>query len=400
MTDDLATQAPPAPAPDPIPLDEPEPIAGPHVQITEAAATPFDAGEVIERRDAYGRVPIVVRIRRQPPIRLEWILVAIALGASGILLPLFLAVKAVVIVLAVLAVVIGFLSRIFLRIPPGSAGLVMKAGRHDHVLDNGVHRVNPTLVLTHVVSLREFAFDVPVSEVRSSDGVGITVDLLLTLRVEDPAKFAYTITTGDLDQLVQAETQDAVRRLIRGIAALGALDLGSAEADVLRGIVDSKLEPYGVEARAVAFTRVTLPEQLLASLAARRLAAVQLDEQAQNFELDKRRIADEGLLFAQQAAARRTAVDNEADAEALRLKRLEERLAANPNAARYDLELARLRVTQELAGNTRAIVSLGGADAGTSLLLAREAEHIGIAAPANGTDASPSEAKPGAAPKA
>ena len=384
MTDDLATQAPAAPPPDPIPLDQPEPIAGPHVQITEAAATPFDAGEVIERRDAYGRVPVLVRIRRQPPIRLEWILVAIALGASGILLPLFLAVKAVVIVLAVLAVVVGFLSRIFLRIPPGTVGLVMRAGRHQRVLTDGIHRVNPALVLTHVVTTREIAFDVPVSEVRSADGVGVMVDLLLTLRVEDAAKFAYNITTGDLDELVQAETQDAVRRLIRGIPALQALDLGSGEADTLREIIDAKLEPHGVEARAVAFTRVTLPEELLASLAARRLAAVQLDEQAQNYELDKRRMADQAALVAQEAAARRTEVEHEALAEALRLAKLEERIAASPNAARYDLELARLRVAGELAGNTRAIVTLDGKDVGTNLLLAREAERDEIRAPAAG----------------
>ena len=371
MTDDLAAQA--APAPDPIPLDQPEPIAGAHVQITEAAATPFDAGEVIERRDAYGRVPVMVRIRRQPPIRLEWILVAIALGASGILLPLFLAVKAVVIVLAILAVFVGFLSRIFLRIPPGTVGLVMRAGRHQRVLTDGVHRVNPALVLTHVVTTREIAFDVPVSEVRSADGVGVMVDLLLTLRIEDAARFAYNITTSDLDELVQAETQDAVRRLIRGIPALQALDLGGAEADTLREIIDAKLEPHGVEARAVAFTRVSLPEELLASLAARRLAAVQLDEQAQNYELDKRRLADQASLIAQEAAARHTAVEHEADAEALRLAKLEERIAASPNAARYDLELARLRVAGELASNTRAIVTLDGKDVGTNLLLAREA---------------------------
>lgn len=369
MTDDPAQAAPP---PEPIPLDQPEPIAGPHVQITEAAATPFDAGEVIERRDPYGRVPVLVRIRRQPPIKMEWILIAIALGASGVLLPLFFALRAVIIVLAILAVVVGFLSRIFIRIPPGTVGLVMRAGRHERVLDNGVHRVNPTLVLTHVVSTRELAFDVPVNEVRSKDGVGVSVDLMLTLQVTDATKFAYSITTGDLDQLVHAATQDAVRTMVRGVPALGTLDLGSTEADVLRDTIDAKLEPYGIDARAVAFTRVSLPVELMASLEARRLAAVQLDEQAQAYELDKRRIADHAMLVAQEAAERRTAVENEAQAEALRLARLEERLGANPAAARYDLELARLRVAESLAGNTRAVVSMGGTDLATSLLVARE----------------------------
>jgi regulator of protease activity HflC (stomatin/prohibitin superfamily) len=399
VTDDLALQAPTAPPPDPIPLDQPEPLAGPHVQITEAAATPFDAGEVIERRDAYGRVPIVVRIRRVPPIRIEWILLAIGLAASGVVLPLIDAIKVVILVAAVGAVFLGFISRIFLRIPPGAAGLVMRGGRHDRVLSDGIHRVSPAQILTHVVSLREFAFDVPVSEVRSSDGVGVTVDLLLTLRIEDPAKFAYTITTGDLDQLTQAETQDAVRRLIRGIPALRALDIGSDEAALLREIVDSKLEAYGVEARAVAFTRVALPDELLASLAARRLAAVQLDEQAQSFELDKRRLSDQATLIAQEAAARRTSVEHEALAEGLRLAKLEERIGANPAAARYDLELARLRVAQALAGNTRAVVSLGNADLATTLLASRDSDTNGGTTPATGPIAA-TEPDPAAPPKA
>ena len=379
MTDDLAQQAP-APPPEPVPLDQPEPIAGPHIQITEAAATPLDAGEVIERRDAYGRVPVVVRIRRQPPIRLEWVLVAIALAASGLLVPLEAALRAVIIVLAVAALLVGFVQRIFLRVPPGTVGLVMRAGRHDRVLGDGIHRVNPTLVLTHVVTTREFAFDVPVSEVRSKDGVGVSVDAMLTLQVEDAARFAYSITTSDLDQLVHAAAQDAVRSMIRGVAALDTLDLGALEADVLRQNIAVKLEPFGVATRAVAFTRVTLPLELTASLEARRLATVQLDEQASSFELDQRRIGDRASLVTQEAAARRTAVEAEAQAEALRLQRLEERLAKNPKAARYDLELARLRVAERLAGNTRAIVTLGANDVGTSLLLAREADANGAVA--------------------
>ena len=64
--------------------------AGPaFVQITEAVAGPLEAAEAIEQRDEQGRVPVVVRIHRQPPINPVWILVAIGLGASGLFLPLF-----------------------------------------------------------------------------------------------------------------------------------------------------------------------------------------------------------------------------------------------------------------------------------------------------------------------
>ena len=93
---------------------------------------------------------MVVRIHRQPPINPVWILVAIGLGASGLFLPLFEAVKAIIIVAAVVVLIIGLLSRLFMRIPPGTVGLTARANRFDSVRKPGVHRVNPVLALTHV----------------------------------------------------------------------------------------------------------------------------------------------------------------------------------------------------------------------------------------------------------
>ena len=362
-------------------LDAASALAQSYIQLTEADATPLDAAAAIERRDSYGRVPVLVRIRRQPPINPVWLLVAIGLTASGLFLPLAAALRAVIIVAAVVAVIVGIISRLFIRVPQGSVGLVLKAGRHDRVLPAGNHRVSPLIALSHLVTTREIAFDVPVNEVRSSDGVGVAVDVLLTLKIADPVKFAYSITASDADQFVQASCQDAVRTLVRGIEAMSALDLGSTQSDGLRQVIDPKLEDYGIDVSNVAFTRVTLPAALTDSLEARRLASLQLAEQAETSALDKRRLADTAALVAQEADARRASVEFEAVAEAVRLAKLEERIAANPHAARYDLEIARLRVAEHLAGNSRAVVSLGGGDLFANLLLARETDE-GSASPA------------------
>jgi regulator of protease activity HflC (stomatin/prohibitin superfamily) len=388
-------QTPPAaPPPAQQPVDENgQVIAGPYVQIIEVNATPMDAGEVLERTDAYGRVPVIVRIQRQPPIRVEFVLIAIGLGASGLFLPLFLALRAIIIVGAILFLIVGFLSRIFIRVPPGSVGLVVESGRNARVLEPGIHRVRPYVVLTHLVTTRELAFDVPVSEVRSSDGIAVTVDLLLTLGINDPLKCAYSITSSDLDQLVHASTQEAVRTLIRGTEALNALDLDTAAADRLRGTIDAKLTPYGVEVRAVAFTRVSLPAELMASVEARRLSAVQLIEEEQTFALEQRRIGDRASLLAQEAEARQASIEHEAAVEAIRLARLEERLAASPHAAAYDLETSRLRVVEQLAGNSRAVVSVGGGQLLADLLVAGQA----AGSPADGQVVSPASAAPAVA---
>lgn len=375
MTDD-PTQgldgAPPA-SPEPVRLDEPEPTAAPHLQITEVEAGSLGAAEAIERRDAYGRVPVVVRVRRQPPIRMEAVLLAVALGASGLLLPVFLALKAVIIVGAVLALAIGFLARIFIRIPPGTVGLTVRGGRPGAVLEAGVHTTSPVVVLTHVVTTRDIAFDVPVSEVRSRDGVAVTVDLMLTLRITEPATFAYQVATGDADALVHAAAQDAVRSTLRGIEALDALDLGPEQAATLRSSIDETLGRFGISVHSVSFTRVTLPAAFTASLEARRLAAVQLAEAADAFALEERRLSNRAALIVQEAEARQLAVEKEAVAEALRLQRLEERIAANPRAAAYDLEVSRIRVVKRLAGNSRAVVSLNSPDLIATSLISRDA---------------------------
>jgi regulator of protease activity HflC (stomatin/prohibitin superfamily) len=374
VSDDPARMTDTPPESDSSAFGSDQPVALSYIQLTEVEATPLEAPEALERRDSYGRVPVIVRVRRQPPINPVWILLAIGIAASGLFLPLEAALRAMIIVGAVVVLFVGIASRLFIRVPPGAVGLVVKAGKHDGVLTPGNRRVNPMVALSHLVTTREIAFDVPVNEVRSADGVGVAVDLLLTLRISDPVKFAYSITPGDADQFVQASCQDAVRSLVRGIEAMSALDLNATQSDALRQVIDPKLANYGIELSGVAFTAVTLPTALTDSLEARRLSSLQLAEQAESSALDKRRLADTAALVAQEAESRRTAVEYEAAAEALRLAKLEERIAANPNAARYDLETSRLRVAEQLAGNTRAVVSLGGGDLFANLLLAREAD--------------------------
>jgi regulator of protease activity HflC (stomatin/prohibitin superfamily) len=358
------------------------------LQITETVAGPLEAAEAIEQRDEQGRVPVVVRIHRQPPINPVWVLLAIGLGASGLFLPLFFALKAMVIVAAIVVLIGGLLSRLVMRIPPGTVGLTARSSRFDSVRPAGMHRVSPFLALTHVITTRELAFDVPVAAVRSSDGVNVNVDLVLTLGIEDHAKFVYTITTSDLDEFIHATTQEAVRLLVRGIEALSALDLGSAEADLLRASIDAKLSAYGVGVRNVAFTRVLLPDALTASLEARRLAAIQLAEEQENFALEERRMNDRASLIALEQESRHTALELESQAEALRLSKLDERLRAYPTAAHYDLELQRLKVAQQLAGNSRAVVSMGGNDLVSGLLAVQQAN--GVDAPAAPAPAAPS----------
>jgi regulator of protease activity HflC (stomatin/prohibitin superfamily) len=372
-------------------------VAQPHLQLTERIASPLEAGHAIERPDELGRIPVVVRVLRQPPIQPIALAVAAALGTLAVLVPAILLFTVLLVVGAVAAIVVGLLARLILRVPPTAVGLVTKGNRHWKILEPGIHLVPPVVVLTHLITRRQVAFDVPVRQVRSSEGVGVDVDVILTLRVADPVTFAYAISTSDADQLVQAVALDSVRSLIRGIGALQVLDLGGADADRLREAIDARLSPFGLLVTAAAFTRVQLPAELTASLEAQRLAAIQVAEQAEQFALQQRRLTDEASLIAQEEDLRRAAVEFEATAEAIRLSMLEERVTANPIAARYDLELERLKVARKLARNGRVVVSVNGSDLVTDLLTA--AESGATREPARRTRASAGgsgAAKPGA----
>lgn len=377
--------------------------AAPYVQLIEVEAGPLEAGEAIERADELGRIPVVVRVRRQAPVNPVIILVAIGIMASGLFVPLAAALKAMIVIAGAILIVVGLLSRLMIRVPPGTVGLVVKGGRHQKVLEQGVRWVSPLVALSHVVTTREIAFDVPVTEVRSADGIGITIDSLLTIRISDPVKFVYSIAARDADQYIQAACQDAVRMLVRSIDALSALDLGAVQAERLQDVVAPKLDPYGVGISGVAITRVSLPAAITESLEARRLASLQIAEAVEAYQLDKRRLADQAALIAQEAESRRHAVELEAENEAIRLAKLEERLAANPVAARYDLDAGRLRALQELAGNAHAVVTFGGSDLIGSVVAAQAAQGLRVVpsdAPAPVATAQPASPGGTASPEA
>ena len=70
VSDDLAqSPAPSNETPDASRSTSRSRFRPPYVQLTEITATPLEAADAIERRDDLGRIPVVVRIRRQPPIQ-------------------------------------------------------------------------------------------------------------------------------------------------------------------------------------------------------------------------------------------------------------------------------------------------------------------------------------------
>jgi regulator of protease activity HflC (stomatin/prohibitin superfamily) len=339
-------------------------------QATAALVTP----------DTNGRLPVIVRVGGPSLVRWEPLAGAIGLILVAVIFTPSVLFWALLVLGAVLLVVGSLLGRLFIRVPEGAWGLVSRRNRQERTLLPGNYTVPPWLTLTHLVTRRELVFDAPIAAAPSKDGVRVNVDVLVTFRIIDPARFVYEIALGDFDQFAQAAIQDTVRGLVRNMASLDTLDLGPDQATKLKAALGKLTGPFGVEVAAATFTSVTLPAEMSASLEAQRLASMQLAEQASQYALEEKRLTNQAALESLEELGRQGSVEHEATVEELRLRFMEDRLAAHPNAARYDLELQRLKVAKALARNTRAVVGLGGAPALAPFM---EAE---VLSPANGEE--------------
>jgi regulator of protease activity HflC (stomatin/prohibitin superfamily) len=375
-------------------------------QLTQARVPLDRAADAFAQPDASGRLPIVVQPRRLARINTPLTIGGIVAIGAALVLPIQVIALGALALLGVVALIAGIVPSFFVGIPEGSQGLLVRRGKFLRPISAGMHVLRPGIAVSHLVTTREIPFDAAVSQVVTSDDVRVDVDILLTFRIDRPERFVFAIAPSDFDQVFQGTCQEAVRHLVRGIAIDGVLDLAEQESSTLAEKVGSPLAGYGITVERVLVTRVMPPAEFVASREARRLASLQQLEQGERFALEQRRQADRETLARQEVAARlardreemerrvieaetrRRVVEVEAETEAFRLAKLEQRLLAFPDAAAYDVGSQRLDVARALAGNSRAMLHVGGAgDVAEALVMRTLTEDAGSGT--GGTGGSP-----------
>ena len=377
-------------------------------QLTQAWVPLDRAADAFAQPDASGRLPIVVQPRRLARVNLPLAVGGIVAACAALVLPFQPIALAVIAAAGVVAIVAGVVPSFFVSIPEGSQGLLVRRGRYFRPIRSGMHVLRPGIGVSHLVTTREIPFDAAVSFVVTSDDVRVDVDILLTFRIVEPERFVYAIAPSDFDQVFQGTCQEAVRHLVRGIGIDGVLDFAEGESTSLREAIGAPLGGYGVVVERVLITHVAPPAEFVASREARRLAALQQLEQGERFALEQRRQSDRESLARQEVAARlarereemerrvieaetrRRVVAVDADTEAFRFAKLEQRLKAYPAAAVYDVGSARLDVARALAGNSRAMLHVGGAgDVAEALVMRTLTAEAGPMQPGDGPSAAP-----------
>lgn len=344
---------------------------GDHTQLTQSKVPLEDAADAFSTRDESGKIPIVIIPKHLNRIRNDLVIAAVALIAAGIILPLVFEgtgwIAAVALPVAVVLLLLGVWRSFVVRIPEGTSALLTRGGRYVRTEGPGTHFLPPWILISHLVTKREIPFDIPVVDAPTRDNVRSGVDSLVTFAIVDAYRFVYSISATDFDQVFQASCQDALRGLIRQVDALQVADLMRNDLTELRTAISANVEPYGVEIRKVNIVFAQPPDEFMRSLEAQQLAVFQRNEQAEKQLLALQRQHDEQELSyrellakierakeelqvrRQQAAAQSTVFELEADAEALRLRRLQERLELFPDAAEYDVGSAKLEIARALS---------------------------------------------------
>jgi regulator of protease activity HflC (stomatin/prohibitin superfamily) len=351
-------------------------------QLAQVRVPMDQAAEAFAERDAGGRTPIVVVPTHPSRIRTEFVAaggLAIVGGVVGWLLLNNLMLVVVGLALGLLLIVLGVHRSFRVLIPEGACGLLARRGLYLRTIGAGLHVIPPWIAVTHLVTRREIPFEVPVIDAPTQDNVRASLDALTTFTITDPYRFVYSISASDFDQVLQADSQHALRAMIRRISWGQLNDLAGSQTDELRAALNTGAEAYGVTISKVNIIGARPPATFFASEEARQLAILQRAEETEQQALAQHRQAnaeglarqavlarvererDEARIDLEQAEARRRIADVELTALIDRLARLEEALGQYPVAAEWEWQGAQLEVARALASNSRAMLQVGNA---------------------------------------
>ncbi len=359
-------------------------LAPAYTQLTSARVPLEQAADALVSADASGHTPIVVLTQRQNRINNVSLIIAVVILVGGILWAVLAGnplLGGAAVPLSLIFFALAVFRSFLVRIPEGAYGLLQSRGRYLRTIESGTQMLPPWIVVSHVVTRRIIPYEVPVQEAPTQDNVRSTVQALATFTIGDPYHFVYSISASDFDQVFQAACQNTMRAMVRQISSDEVNNLTRQDTSELRETLNLASEPYGVKIVKVNIVYAQPPADFVRSQEARQLALLQQVEQSEQQALAQRKQADaetlarqaviarverereELQLQIQQGEMRKHVTELEAEAEELRLAKLQERLQRYPQAAEWEWAGEQLGVARGLASNTHAVVQVGSGGA-------------------------------------
>ena len=120
--------------------------------------------------------------------------------------------------------------------------------------------------VSHVVTKKAVTYNAPVANCPTSDNVMVKVDVSFNFQIGPEISavetFVYKLGAGRLQELLQAETEEAIRTLVFGNPVLRIRDLREELSLSMHKALNRSVNKYGITIRNIRITSTELPADL------------------------------------------------------------------------------------------------------------------------------------------
>ena len=274
--------------------------------------------------------------------------------------------KAIIVIVIVMALIIGLGSSMFTVRENEYACTVRFSEIIDTTGNSGLHFKVPLVDTVKYFSKATQLYDIPPSEVLTSDKQNMTVDCYVLWKIEDPKKFYQTLgNTTVAEQRLDALTYNALKTVMGTLAQADIINMndGAERNDIYEGIsktVDELAGTYGIGVEDVKIKRFDLPESNLNAVYSRMISERnQIAEKHTadgNYEASiiRNDVDKQVNIMVSNAEAEAAALEAEGEAEYMRL--LAEAYDSQEKKDFYEFTLALDALKQSLDGSEKTVI--------------------------------------------
>ena len=287
-------------------------------------------------------------------------------------------IKGKIIGLIVLFVAVIGLANSMYTVRENEYACVVRFSKIIETVDNaGLHFKVPFIDSVKSFSKAAMLYDIPPSEVLTSDKQNMTVDCYVIWRIEDPKKFYQTLGgTGVAEQRLDAITYNELKNVMGTLAQADIINMadGAERNQIYDGIaaaVDELAQTYGIGVDDVKIKRFDLPESNLNAVYSRMIS--ERNQMAEKYTADgnyeasiiRNDVDKQVNIIISNAKAEAAVLEAEGEAEYMRM--LAEAYDTDDKKDFYEFTLALDALKKSLTGNEKTVIL--GADSALAKIL-------------------------------
>ena len=233
--------------------------------------------------------------------------------------------------------------------------------------DTAGHHFNVPIIdtISYFSKATQF-YDIPPSEVLTSDKQNMTADCYVLWRIEDPKKFYQTLgTTAAAEQRLNATTYNELKTVMGTLAQADIINMddGAERNDIYEGInskVDKQANTYGITVEDVKIKRFDLPQSNENAVYSRMIS--ERNQMAEKYTADgnydasiiRNDVDKQVNIIISNAKAEAAKLEAEGEAEYMRM--LAEAYDTQDKKDFYEFTIALDALQQSLTGDEKTII--------------------------------------------